>query len=189
MYYKKENEKVAMMPMGNVVTPIRISLAEHPQIRHARRTLTIILSIFLVRRSLFSIDWKEIFVWFQGLVIGSLCLLILGSIIGSEQVHIRAGRTIFEMIPSICYYGFGIFVAHRYSATGLRVVCIDHFLFRNEISTRFSLPGWLSLPCHCRRSHLCYSYLWLSSEQVFFNQWWRIWKVVIMHLHGSLDYR
>jgi len=34
-----------------------------------------------------------------------------------------------EALIAILFFGFGIFVAHRYSATGLRVVCIISYFF------------------------------------------------------------
>jgi hypothetical protein len=38
--------------------------------------------------------------------------------------YAQRGTQVGESIVTILFYGFGLFVAHRYSTIGLRIVCI-----------------------------------------------------------------
>ena len=59
MQHEQANGNVPMMPMADTVVSIRTSLADHPQIRHTRRTLLKILRFFLVCISLFPVDFDK----------------------------------------------------------------------------------------------------------------------------------
>ncbi len=69
--------------------------------------------------------------------------MMFGSALTTEmngtQRSIKAGQAII----AILLYGFGIFVAHRYSAIGLRAVCIislfllSHFIGEHLTKTDF----------------------------------------------------
>jgi hypothetical protein len=55
---------------------------------------------------------------------------------------IQGGPKITEILLPILFYGFGIFVAHRYSTLGLRSVYVIFFQdFKQLKISIFSLPG------------------------------------------------
>jgi hypothetical protein len=54
---------------------------------------------------------------------------VFGSELTTEMKTTHRFAQVGEALIGILFYGFGIFVAHRYSATGLRVVCIISCFF------------------------------------------------------------
>ncbi len=59
----------------------------------------------------------------------SLVSAIFQSGVEYQMVNARRSEKAGEAIIAILFYGFGLFVAHRYSTIGLRVVCIIPCLF------------------------------------------------------------
>ncbi len=59
----------------------------------------------------------------------ALVSAVFGSELTTEMKASQRYAQVGEALIGILFYGFGIFVAHRYSATGLRVVCIISCFF------------------------------------------------------------
>ncbi len=59
----------------------------------------------------------------------ALVAAVFGSDLTTEMKANQRCAQAGEALIGILFYGFGIFVAHRYSATGLRVVCIISCFF------------------------------------------------------------
>ncbi len=57
----------------------------------------------------------------------SLVAAIFGSGLTNQDANARRGTQVGQALVSILFYGFGLLVAHKYSETGLRVVCIIFF--------------------------------------------------------------
>ncbi|CAF0997331.1 unnamed protein product [Rotaria sordida] len=103
MQYEQGSEKVDMINTPYIPVSRPLLLNEDPEIRRTRKILIIILGVCLALS-----------------VVG-----MINAVSGSEVRHgMQDGRRGVEMgqsVIAILFYSFGIFVAHRYYQTGLRV--------------------------------------------------------------------
>jgi hypothetical protein len=103
MQYNQDTDKVAMMNSSYITVPKPLLLTEDREVQRTRKILIIILGVCL------------------GLCVVALVSMVFGSALTTEMNGTQRSIKVGQAIIAILFYGFGIFVARRYSAIGLRV--------------------------------------------------------------------